>query len=234
MLTEEAHHMFVGETGVGRVVKRTVELMQQNPNGDVRAAGGIDLATLQRYLNLWFTLSLDLFGGEESSNAAAYFATGLKGRAHEDKFEEHRALEGVHVLEKVEDGRVVREEVSLRNAMNEVLREAYIADCARGVKKWNRILEAAGLGERLRLPDHKFHRHIGIYAGHHFTPEGELIGADQWAASRDRWLPSAADKAYVKSLMGPVSEPGKMAHWIAPPSVGINRQPVEFEYVRFG
>src|SRR5437773_8667677 len=74
MLTEEAHHMFVGETGVGRVVKRAAELMKQDPNGDVRRHGGLDLPTIQKYLNLWFTLSLDLFGGEISSNAADAYA----------------------------------------------------------------------------------------------------------------------------------------------------------------
>jgi len=49
----------------------------------------------------------------------------------------------------------------------------------------------------------------------------------------NRWLPSDADRAYVASLMGPVTEPGKFAAWIAPPVMGINRQPVDFEYVRF-
>ena len=39
MLTEEAHHMFVGETGVGRVVQRTAELMKADPNGDVAQPG---------------------------------------------------------------------------------------------------------------------------------------------------------------------------------------------------
>ena len=87
MLTEEAHHMFVGETGVERIVERTAELMKRDPNGDARAQGGIDLATLQKFLNLWFALSLDLFGGEISSNAASYFAAGLKGRAKEDGYD---------------------------------------------------------------------------------------------------------------------------------------------------
>ena len=50
----------------------------------------------------------------------------------------------------------------------------------------------------------------------------------------DRWLPSAQDRAYVASLMGRVVEPGKFANWIAPPVMGINRQPADFEYVRFG
>src|SRR3954468_9830034 len=55
MLTEEAHHMFVGETGVDRVLQRTCELARENQ--DVRKVGGIDVATLQKYINLWFSLS---------------------------------------------------------------------------------------------------------------------------------------------------------------------------------
>ena len=43
MLTEEAHHMFVGETGVGRIVQRTCELMKEHKTDDVRALGAIDL-----------------------------------------------------------------------------------------------------------------------------------------------------------------------------------------------
>src|SRR3954464_6178250 len=100
MLTEEAHHMFVGETGVGRVVQRSAELTKQDPNGDARKLGGIDLPTLQKYLNLWYTLSLDLFGSEISTNAASFFAAGLKGRANEDKkYTDHKAMEGVYPME---------------------------------------------------------------------------------------------------------------------------------------
>jgi len=81
MLTEEAHHMFVGDTGIGRVIKRTIEVMKELGTDDpvaVRKAGAIDLPTIQRYLNFWFSSSLDLFGGDSSSNAASYFANGLK------------------------------------------------------------------------------------------------------------------------------------------------------------
>jgi benzoyl-CoA 2,3-dioxygenase component B len=53
------------------------------------------------------------------------------------------------------------------------------------------------------------------------------------AATRDNWLPSEGDRAFVASLMGRVVEPGKFAGWIAPPVMGINRQPVDFDYVRF-
>ena len=229
MLTEEAHHMFVGETGIDRMVQRTAELMK---SGDVRKQGGIDIQTLQKYLNLWFSLSEDLFGGEISSNAADFFAAGLKGRYKEDRYEEHQVLDGSYRMTVVEGDGLKDKDVPLRTAMNEVLRDNYVEDCQRAVDKWNRTLERAGHAERFRLPNRRFHRHQGIYAGHAFDLDGNLIGAEAFERSRADWLPSPSDIEYIESLMTPVHEPGKIAGWIAPPSRGINGQPFEFEYVR--
>jgi benzoyl-CoA 2,3-dioxygenase component B len=233
MLTEEAHHMFVGETGVLRIVQRTCELMKQDPNGDARAQGGIDLETIQKYLNYWFSSSLDLFGGEVSSNAAQFFASGLKGRAKEEQYEDHLALTGSKVIPHVREGQLVDESVPLRTAMNEVLRDDYVADCQRGVDKWNRAIADAGIAFTLTLPSRRFNRSQGLYAGLRFTPSGELISEAEWQARKNDWLPSEADRAYVASLMTkPVYEPGKMAHWIAPPKQGIKGRPLDFVYVR--
>jgi benzoyl-CoA 2,3-dioxygenase component B len=237
MLTEEAHHMFVGETGISRVVERTCQLMKEGgATADVRKLGGIDLPTMQKYLNYWYSLSLDLFGGEISSNAAQFFANGLKGRAHEEKeFAEHTALDQFYKVEQPKDGRVSADDVPLRNAMNEVLRDSYVVDCQRGVDKWNRILETHGIDFRLKLPSRRFHRHQGIWADVAATPEGEIVGREEWNRRRDEWLQSDADEAYVQSLMTkPVFEKGKMANWIAAPPRGIKGQPVDFEYVRHG
>jgi benzoyl-CoA 2,3-dioxygenase component B len=233
MLTEEAHHLFVGDTGVDRVIQRTAELMREHGDDGVVAAGGIPLEIIQRYIFLWVSLSIDLFGGEISSNSADYFATGIKGRWREDRYEEHGCLGQVLPIERVVDDRVVSEEVAMRNAMNEVLRQAYLDDCAKALVRWNRTLEQAGLSDRVTLPDRKFHRHIGLYAEHHFTPEGRLIDEATWNARSGEWLPSPADEAYVRSLMHPVYEPGKVAGWIAPPRKGINGQSLDMEYVRF-
>src|SRR5262244_3948125 len=234
MLTEEAHHMFVGETGIGRVVQRSAELTRQSKTGNPRELGGIDLPTLQKYLNLWYSLSLDLFGSEVSTNAASFFAAGLKGRAKEEKFEDHMALEGAYQME-IPDraGQLKREEVPLRSAMNEVLRDAYVEDCQRGVDRWNKILADAGLSERLALPSRRFHRHQGVFAGLCFDPQGKALGAEELERHKDEWLPSAADRAFVKSLQArAIVDPGKMANWIAPPPRGINSKPIDFEYVR--
>ena len=232
MLTEEAHHMFVGETGVERVVQRSCELMKQDPNQDARAQGGIPLEMVQRYLNLWFALSLDLFGGEISSNAASYFAAGLKGRANEDKFAEHTGLNQVYRMLVPKDGRVSEEEVPLRNAMNEVLRDAYVEDCQRGVDRWNKRISDAGFSYRLRLPSKRFYRHIGLYAEMPFDMDGQLLAKAAWERRRGEWLPTAEDRAYVATLQKPVSTPGQIANWLAKPARGIKGLPFEYEYVR--
>jgi len=238
MLTEEAHHMFVGETGVLRVCDRTASQMATNKvetMEDVRKLGLVDLPTMQKYLNLWYTLSLDLFGGEISSNAASFFASGLKGRAKEEQFEDHMALAGTYPMDVVKDGHVVREDVPLRNAMNEVLRDAYVEDCQRGVDKWNRAIASHGITFELKLPSRRFHRHIGLYAGFDADPAGNLLTKEQWEARKGDWLPSEADKAYVRSLMTkPIYDPKQMASWISAPKQGIKGRPVDFEYVRHG
>ena len=188
MLTEEAHHLFVGETGLDRIIKRSAELQRQDPNGDIRNQGGIDFDLIQRTINYWFTYSLDLFGGEISSNASTFFATGLKGRYREDQYTDHRAIEGSYRVPVVEAGKMVEQEVPLRNAMNEVLRDAYVSDCERALRKWNKTLEAAGSPTRLSLPSRRFHRHQGLYADHRFDPAGNPISQGEYEANLGRWL----------------------------------------------
>jgi benzoyl-CoA 2,3-epoxidase subunit B len=237
MLTEEAHHMFVGETGIGRVVKRTLEVMKEAGSDDpdaVRRRGAVDLPLLQRYLNFWFSSSLDLFGSEVSSNAASAFATGIKGRPDETmQYPDHVCTDATFDLEQP-DGRggVKTEAVPLRNAMNELVRNAYVRDCEIGVKRWNLQLQRAGLDFRLSLPSPRFRRGIGVWAGVPTDLEGRPVSRDDFERGLPQWLPSAADKSYVRSLMQRIAEPGKMAAWIAPPERGINSLPVDYEYVR--
>ena len=235
MLTEEAHHLFVGESGLTRILDRTCQLLKQiqNVSEDVRKLGGIDLPTIQKHVNLWFSLSLDLHGSEVSTNAASYFANGLKGRAQEEKWDDHLALTGTYSVDYLDDGSIVTKDVPMRSAMNEILRDWYVADCRKGVERWNRILKYHGLSDRLSLPDRKFNRGIGIYSDAHFDIHGRPLSDQEWERSKFEWLPSPDDRAYVKSLMAqPVYEPGRYANYIAPPGRGINRQPIDFEYIR--
>jgi len=233
MLTEEAHHMFVGETGIGRVVRRTGQLMRESKDGDVRELGGIPLDIIQRYINFWYSYSLDLFGGEISSNAADFFAAGLKGRYQEQrKYDEHVAAGDMYTLTGVEDGKLQPREVPLRNALNEVLRQEYVKDSERALARWNKYLSEAGVTETLYLPSTHFHRHVGEYAGHSFDIAGNLIPAEEFKQRQAEWLPTMEDREYVRRLMHPVTEPGKLASWIAPPAAGVKGKPFEFEYVR--
>ncbi|MGH8730996.1 MAG: benzoyl-CoA 2,3-epoxidase subunit BoxB [Burkholderiales bacterium] len=231
MLTEEAHHMFVGETGVGRVVKRTLEVMKEIGTDDpdaVRRHGAVDLPTIQRYMNFWFTSSLDLFGSEVSSNAASSFANGIKGRPDEAQYQDHICNEASYELETPQG----KEAVSLRNAMNEVLRNAYIKDCEIGVKRWNMQISRAGFDFQLRLPSPRFRRAIGVWANAPTDPQGKALSREQFERDIPGWIPSEGDRAFVISLMQRVVEPGKMAGWIAPPDRGINNLPVDYEYVK--
>jgi len=235
MLTEEAHHMFVGETGVGRILQRTCELMKEHKTDDVRSLGGIDLPTMQKYLNFHFSVSLDLFGQEASTNAANYYTQGVKGRFLETRVDDdHLLTNATYEIETVEDGRIVRKAVPALQALNERLRQDYIDDCAKGVLRWNKAIERAGINFEMKLPHRAFDRQIGAFAGLRVSPDGKVLSETEWDAHKDKWLPTDEDRAYVTSLMGAaVTQPGQFAHWIAPPARGINNQPGDFEYVRF-
>jgi benzoyl-CoA 2,3-dioxygenase component B len=234
MLTEEAHHMFVGETGIARIVERTCQLLAgAGYSEDVRTLGGIDLPTIQKFINLWFSLSLDLHGNEISTNAASYFGNGLKGRAQEEKWQDHHLAEAFYELDVPADGRLERKAIPMRTAMNEVLRDWYVGDCEAGVQRWNKIFERHGMSDRLRLPDRKFNRGIGMFSALSFDPFGAPLSPAEWERRRTDWLPAPSDREYLLSIMAtPVYEPGKFANYIAPPVRGVNRQPINFEYVR--
>jgi benzoyl-CoA 2,3-dioxygenase component B len=232
MLKEEAHHMFVGTTGIDRVVRRTAQLMVEHDTDDIRAWGGMPLSLLQRYLNFHYSVSLDLFGGEMSTNVANYYTAGLKGRWREEqRGDDHLLTDAVSSVEVVADDQIVEVEAPALVALNQDLRDEYAVDCRNGLNRWNRILEEAGIDLKLALPHHGFNRRVGGFAGHHVSPSGKVMGAEEWEGAAPGWLPTEEDRAYVASLMQPVMDVGKIASWIAPPTKGINGRPFDYEYV---
>ncbi len=233
MLTEEAYHMQTGENGIGRIVHRTGEILREGT--DPRTVGAFPLDMVQRYVNAWSAVSYDLFGGEDSTNAAESFAAGLKGRYREGDgiYKDPKALGQSYKLEVVEGDHFVEREIPLRRAMNALLLDAYMADCRRIADRWNRDLKRLEIDFEIKLPDRRFNRNQGLFSDHSFTPEGELITREEWEKRSDEWLPTRDDRDYVASCMVAVREPGKFANWIAPPHTGVNENPIEFEYVKF-
>jgi benzoyl-CoA 2,3-epoxidase subunit B len=239
MLTEEAHHMFVGETGVTRVIARTCAAMKEAGIEDpydvaaVRRLGVIDLPTLQKKANMHFSLTLDLFGNEISTNAANAFHAGIKGRFREEKLDDDHQLEsGTYPVLRLVDGKIANQDVPALSALNMRLRDDYVHDCENGMGRWNRVIAQHGIDFQIRLPHVAFHRHIGEFAGIHADTQGAMLSDAEWEARRGEFLPSAGDRDYIESLMRPVTEPGKFATWIAPPKVGIDNKPGDFEYVK--
>jgi benzoyl-CoA 2,3-dioxygenase component B len=232
MLKEESHHMFVGTTGIDRVVERTAQLMVEHDTDDVVAYGAIPLTVIQKYLNFHYSVSLDLFGSETSTNVANYFTSGVKGRWSEERRRDDHVLTNDSVMvDALIDGEIGQKEVAALVGLNTDLRREYISDCQNGVNRWNKILDSAGLPQRLALPHVAFNRRVGAFRSIEATPTGEILSEDQWNIHKGQWLPTDVDKAHVRSLMRPVYEPGKIAAWIAPPRQGINGKPFDYDYV---
>src|SRR6266567_1262849 len=239
MLTEEAHHMFVGETGIGRTIQRTCEAMKaagiEDPSDvdKVRDLGVIDLSTMQKKLNLHYSLSLDLFGSEVSTNAANSFNASLKGRFQETKIEDDHKLENsTYPVLKLVDGEIKRVDEPALTAINMRLRDDYTQDCVKGMLRWNKVIDRIGVNFRFQLPHVAFHRQIGEFRDIKASPSGELLDDAAWNGLKENWLPSKDDGDFIQSLMKQVLEPGKFASWIAPPRIGIDNKPGDFEYVR--
>ena len=231
--------MFVGETGISRVVQRTCEAMKAAGISDpsdvarARALGVVDLPTIQKKLNLHYSLSLDLFGSEVSTNAANAFNASLKGRFQETKIQDdHRLESSTYPVLKLVGGEIKRVDEPALTAINMRLRDDYTADCQRGLDRWNKIIDRTGVNFRFQLPHVAFHRQIGEFKDIKASPSGALVDDASWNKEKDKWLPSKGDGEFVQSLMRQVLEPGKFASWIAPPRVGIDNKPGDFEYVK--
>ena len=240
MLTEEAHHLFVGETGVGRTVEATCAAMNKAGITDpydteaIRKLGVVDLPLLQRKANFHMSVTRDLFGSEISSNGADAFNTGLKGRFNEAKLEgdDHQLQDAFYKVQRVVDGQLVWEDVPALRAINCRLLDDYIADCQGGIDRWNKVIEKAGIQFKLTQPHKGFNRRIGEFAGTRISPDGRILTQAEWDAGQGAWLPNQQDMDFIVSLMQPCHQPGQYASWIAPPARGINNQTGDFEYVK--
>ena len=193
----------------------------------------VDLPLLQRKANFHMSVTRDLFGAEISSNAAEAFSSGLKGRFNETLLkDDHELQDATYPVMRVIDGKLVTEDIPALRCINSRLLDDYIADCQGGIDRWNKAIEKAGIDFQFTQPHKAFNRRIGEFGSHRISPDGQVLTEQQWADGHGQWLPNEQDMQFITSLMQPCVEPGKYASWIAPPRMGINNQPGEFEYVK--
>jgi benzoyl-CoA 2,3-dioxygenase component B len=237
MLTEEAHHMFVGDAGVSRVIQRTCQVMNELGSDDpqkLRAAGVIDLRHAPALPQLPLQRDPRPLRADQSSNAATFYGSGLKGRFDEAKFEDDHRLHGeTYEILEVKDGGSSRARADAERPERSAARRLHprFAERRGPVEQAHR---EDGVSQRLFLPHKAFNRRIGTLSAVKVSPDGRVVSDTEWSAHLAEWLPTEGDRAFVASLMGRVIEPGKFAGWIAPPASGINGQAFDFQYVRFG
>ena len=64
------------------------------------------------------------------------------------------------------------------------------------------------------------------------SSDGRLLSADEFEKLLPDCLGTEEDEEYIRSLMAPVTEPGKFANWVAAPRAGIDDNPAGCEYVK--
>jgi benzoyl-CoA 2,3-dioxygenase component B len=130
------------------------------------------------------------------------------------------------------EGKIQNEDAPALSALNMRLRDDYVVDCNNGVGRWNKVIEGLGIPFQIKLPHVAFHRHIGEFSSIKADVNGNLLSDADWQTRRGEFLPSDSDRDFIESLMKPQTEIGKFAGWIAPPKVGIDNKPGDFEYVK--
>ena len=126
---------------------------------------------------------------------------------------------------------ITKKSVPMRNAMNEITRQAYVDDCRIGLMRWNKMIRRAGYDIELTLPSTRFRRNIGIWSDVTTNPKGGLISKEEFLNHKNDWIPSESDKKFINSIMIQVTDPSKTADWISPPNRGINNQKINYSYV---
>lgn len=160
MLKEESFHLGTGQDGIKRIVK----------------AGVIPTNLIQKYINKWIPVSLDLFGVDRSSSAHWFYVWGLKGR-----YDEPSAIAAANL-----------------ERLNEHSRELYHQECVKLVEMINKNVLAGH--DKLYVPDVKFNRYIGEYARKPYSVTGELLPEKGFDEYLKDMLPQPADVLLVSEI----------------------------------
>jgi benzoyl-CoA 2,3-epoxidase subunit B len=148
-------------------------------------AGRLPTPLIQKYFNKWIPTAYDLFGTDGSTSAHWSYVWGLKGRFNEDQ----------------------NPEPADRDHLNEYARGLYVEEIQGLIDLLNR--ERAEGTPALRLPDVKFNRRIGEFAGGRFSVDGRPLEEPAYARHLADVLPGDADRDAVATGS---REPG----WILP------------------
>jgi benzoyl-CoA 2,3-epoxidase subunit B len=160
MLQEEFYHLLTGHTGLSRVIK----------------AGKVPIEVIQKHINKWFSVALDLFGVDNSSSAYWFYVWGLKGRYDEG----------------------ATQEVCDRDKLNEYARGHYLSEVSQLIAALNNLIPEGK--PKITLPDTKFHRSIGEYADKTYSTSGELLSPEAYAKHLEQTVPTVADKTLLANL----------------------------------
>ncbi len=162
-------------------------------------AGRVPVAIVQKYFNKWLPTSYDLFGTDHSSSAHWAYVWGLKGRY---------------------DEREASSEADKEN-LNDCARELYYQEVQKLTATINKLIPEEQ--PKIQVPDLKFNRAIGRYAGKYFDTHGEPMTKEEFEKYLPTVMPSEEDEKLLHSIF-------KEGGWIVPkgesefePSEGARR-----------
>lgn len=138
----------------------------------------VPVEILQKYFNKWIPTAYDLFGTDQSSSAEWAFVWGLKGRVDEGESKEDPE----------------------KRRLNELARGHYLKDIIQIVAALNQLVPEGG--SKLIVPDVRFNRSLGEFAGKPFSVSGELLSPEEFPAYMSRVLPGPEDKKVLDGIFG--------------------------------
>ena len=139
-------------------------------------AGKIPLPIIQKYFNKWLSTAFDLFGTDRSSSAHWAYVWGLKGR-----FDEHEA-KGPADKEK----------------LNELVRVHFSNECRQLVDNLNKFVKEGD--PKLTIPDLRFRRSFGEYAGQPYGVDGRLLSPEEYQKHLEEVLPGPGDERILGEI----------------------------------
>lgn len=160
MLQEEFFHLLTGHTGLSRIIK----------------AGRVPIVLIQKHINKWVSVALDLFGVDGSSSAYWFYVWGLKGRYDEG----------------------ATQAPADKDHLNELSRNQYLSEVKELIVALNKLIPDDQ--PKLTVPDPRFHRSIGEFADKPYSASGELLSPEAYKKHLEEALPTAEDKARLADI----------------------------------